>query len=55
MKSWTIKISLVALATHVLLIFMGPYIVMNQLDRNIADAIGNPCEGCEDTYGGIVG
>mgnify|MGYP006243629693 CR=1 FL=1 len=39
MKSWTIKISLVALVTHVLLIFMGPYIVMNQLDRNIADAI----------------
>ena len=55
MKSWTIKISLVALVTHVLLIFTGPYIVMNQLDRNIADAIENPFEGCEDTYKGIVG
>ena len=54
MKSWTIKISLVALVTHVLLIFMGPYIVMNQLDRNIADAIENPFEGCEDTYEGIA-
>ena len=28
---------------------------MNQLDRNIADAIANPFEGCEDTYDGIVG
>ena len=28
---------------------------MNQLDRNIADAIANPYEGCEDTYDGIVG
>jgi len=55
MKSWTLKISLVALITHVLLIFMGPYIVMNQLDRNIADAIENPFEGCENTYEGIVG
>ena len=54
MKSWTIKISIVALITHVFLIFMGPYIVMNQLDRNIADAIENPFDGCEDTYDGIV-
>jgi len=28
---------------------------MNQLDRNIADAIENPFEGCENTYEGIVG
>ena len=46
---------LFALATHMFLIFMGPYIVMNQLDRNIADAIENPFDGCEDTYEGIVG
>ena len=55
MKSWTIKISIVALITHIFLIFMGPYIVMNQLDRNIADAIENPFDGCEDTYDGIIG
>ena len=42
-------------ACHLLLIFLGPYIVMNQLDRNIADAIADPFEGCEDTYDGIVG
>ena len=28
---------------------------MNQLDRNIADAIENPFDGCEDTYDGIIG
>ena len=55
MKNSLIKISIIAIATHLLLIFFGPYIVMNQLDRNIADAIANPIEGCEDTYDGIVG
>ena len=55
MKNSLIKISIVAIVTHLLLIFFGPYIVMNQLDRNIADAIANPFEGCEDTYDGIVG
>ena len=55
MKSSILKISIVAIATHLVLIFMGPYIVMNQLDRNIADAKANPYEGCEDTYDGIVG
>ena len=55
MKNSLIKISIIAIATHLLLIFFGPYIVMNQLDRNIADAIANPFEGCEDTYDGIVG
>ena len=46
MKSSILKISIVAIATHLILIFMGPYIVMNQLDRNIADAKANPYEGC---------
>ncbi|MFL2711114.1 MAG: DUF1254 domain-containing protein [Candidatus Actinomarina sp.] len=55
MKNSFLKISIIAIATHLLLIFFGPYIVMNQLDRNIADAIANPFEGCEDTYDGIVG
>ena len=55
MNNSLIKISIVAIVTHLLLIFSGPYIVMNQLDRNIADAIANPFEGCEDTYDGIVG
>ena len=55
MKNSYSKILLIALLTHLLLIFFGPYIVMNQLDRNIADAIANPYEGCEDTYDGIVG
>ena len=55
MNNSLIKISIVAIVTHLLLIFFGPYIVMNQLDRNIADAIANPFEGCEDTYDGIVG
>ena len=55
MKNSLIKISIVTIVTHLLLIFFGPYIVMNQLDRNIADAIANPFEGCEDTYDGIVG
>ena len=55
MKNSYSKILFIALLTHLLLIFFGPYIVMNQLDRNIADAIANPYEGCEDTYDGIVG
>ena len=55
MKNSLIQISIIASATHLLLIFFGPYIVMNQLDRSIADAIANPFEGCEDTYDGIVG
>lgn len=55
MKNSLVKISIIAIATHLLLIFLGPYIVMNQLDRNIADAIADPFEGCEDTYDGIVG
>ena len=55
MKNSIIKISILAIATHLLLIFLGPYIVMDQLDRNIADAIANPFVGCEDTYDGIVG
>mgnify|MGYP005693655089 FL=1 len=55
MKNSLVKISIFAIATHLLLIFLGPYIVMNQLDRNIADAIADPFEGCEDTYDGIVG
>ena len=55
MKNSLVKISIFAIATHLLLIFLGPYIVMNQLDRNIADAIADPFEGCEDTYDGSVG
>ena len=39
MNNSLLKISIIAIATHLLLIFFGPYIVMNQLDRNIADAI----------------
>ena len=53
MKIWTIKISIVALITHVFLIYV--HIVMNQLDRNVADAIENPFDGWEDTYDGIIG
>ena len=47
MKNFYSKILFIALLTHLILIFFGPYIVMNQLDRNIADAIANPYEGCE--------